>query len=82
MKTLYVGNFSFSLTDRELQSIFEPYGTIESAKIVRNPVTGRSRGFALVAMTNDVEAEKAMAELNGKKSRGRALTVNEARCPK
>jgi RNA recognition motif-containing protein len=82
MKTLYVGNFSFSLTDRELQSIFEPYGTIESAKIVRNPVTGRSRGFALVAMTNDVEAEKAMAELNGKESRGRALTVNEARSPK
>jgi RNA recognition motif-containing protein len=82
MKTLYVGNFPFSMTDPELQSIFEPYGTIESAKIVRNPKTGRSRGFALVAMTNDVEAEKAMAELNGKESRGRALTVNEARSPK
>jgi cold-inducible RNA-binding protein len=82
MKTLYVGNFPFSMTDPELQSIFEPYGTIETAQIVRNPKTGRSRGFALVAMTNDIEAEKAMAELNGKESRGRALTVNEARPPK
>ena len=82
MKTLYVGNFPFRMTDPELQSIFEPYGTIASATIARNPVTGRSRGFALVAMTNDVEAEKAMAELNGKESSGRALTVNEARSPK
>ena len=81
MKNLYVGNFPFGMTDRELQSIFEPYGTVESAKIVRNPTTGRSRGFAFVAMANDVEAEKAMAELNGKESGGRALTVNEARSP-
>ncbi len=49
MKKLYVGNFPFSMTDRELQSIFEPYGTVERAKIVRNPGTGRSRSFALVA---------------------------------
>ena len=82
MKNLYVGNFPFGMTDRELQSIFEPYGTVESANIVRNPTTGRSRGFAFVAMANDVEAEKAMAELNGKESGGRALTVNEARSPK
>jgi len=82
MKNLYVGNFPFSMTDPELQSIFEPYGTVESAKIVRNPDTGRSRGFALVAMKNDAEAEKAMAELNGRESGGRALTVNEARSPK
>jgi cold-inducible RNA-binding protein len=82
MKTLYVGNFPFSMTYPELQSIFEPYGTIESARIVRNPVTGRSRGFAFVAMTNDAEAEKAMVELNGKESSGRTLTVNEARSPK
>jgi cold-inducible RNA-binding protein len=82
MKKLYVGNFPFSMTDPELQSIFEPYGTVESAKIVRNPETGRSRGFAFVAMPNDVEAIKAMAELNGRESGGRALTVNEARSPK
>jgi cold-inducible RNA-binding protein len=82
LKKLYVGNFPFSMSDPELQSIFEPYGTVESAKIARNPVTGRSRGFAFVAMPNDVEAEKAIAELNGKESGGRALTVNEARSPK
>lgn len=82
MKKLYVGNFPFSMTDPELQSIFEPYGAVESAKIVRNPETGRSRGFAFVAMTSDLEAEKAMAELNGKESGGRVLTVNEARSPK
>jgi cold-inducible RNA-binding protein len=82
MKNLYVGNFPFSMTDPELQSIFEPYGAIESARIVRNPKTGRSRGFAFVAMANDVEAEKAMAELNGKESSGRALTVNTARSDK
>jgi cold-inducible RNA-binding protein len=79
MKKLYVGNFSFSMTDLELQSIFEPYGVIESAKIVTNPETGKSRGFALVAMLNDDEADKAIAGLNGKESDGRALTVNEAR---
>jgi cold-inducible RNA-binding protein len=79
LKKLYVGNFSFSLTDPELRSWFEPYGVIESARIVTNPDTGRSRGFAFVAMPNDQEAEKAMAELNGRESDGRALTVNEAR---
>lgn len=79
MKKLYVGNFSFSMTEPELRSLFEPYGVIESATIVTNPETGRSRGFAFVAMANDGEADKAMAELNGKDSSGRALTVNEAR---
>jgi cold-inducible RNA-binding protein len=82
MKKLYVGNFSFSMTDPELRSLFETYGSVESATIVRNPVTGGSRGFAFVAMSVDAEAEKAMAELNGKEMGGRALTVNEARPPK
>ena len=81
MKKLYVGNFSFSMTDAELRSLFAPYGAIESATIVTNPETGRSRGFAFVAMPNDNEADKAMAELNGQESGGRALTVNEARKP-
>ncbi|HET9181685.1 MAG TPA: RNA-binding protein [Candidatus Angelobacter sp.] len=79
MKKLYVGNFSFSMTDPELRSMFEPYGVIEEATIVTNPETGRSRGFAFVAMANDDEADKAMAELNGREAGGRALTVNEAR---
>lgn len=59
--------------------MFEPYGTIESATVATDRDTGRSRGFGFVAMSNDDEAEKAMAALNGKESGGRALTVNEAR---
>lgn len=79
MKKLYVGNLSFHVTDEELRSMFEPYGNVESATLVTDRDTGRSRGFGFVAMTNDEEAEKAMAALNGKESGGRALTVNEAR---
>lgn len=79
MKKLYVGNFSFRMTDADLRSLFEPYGVVESANIVTNPETGKSRGFALVNMPNDEEAEKAMVGLNGRESEGRALTVNEAR---
>jgi cold-inducible RNA-binding protein len=76
---IYVGNFSFNLTESELRSMFEPYGSIESASIATDRDTGRSRGFGFVSMSNDDEAAKAMAELNGKDSGGRALTVNEAR---
>ncbi|HEV3040195.1 MAG TPA: RNA-binding protein [Candidatus Angelobacter sp.] len=79
MKKIYVGNFSFSMTEEELRSMFEPYGSVESASLVTDRDTGRSRGFGFVAMTNDEEAEKAMAALNGKDSGGRALVVNEAR---
>lgn len=79
MKKLYIGNLSFHMTDAELRSLFEPYGAIESSRIVTNPETGRSRGFALIAMLNDNEAEGAIAALNGTDIEGRALTVNEAR---
>jgi cold-inducible RNA-binding protein len=79
MKKIYVGNFSFSMTEQELRSLFEPYGAIESATVATDRDTGRSRGFGFVSMSNDAEAEKAMAELNGKDSGGRALTVNEAK---
>jgi cold-inducible RNA-binding protein len=79
VKKIYVGNFSFSMTEDELRSMFEPYGNVESATLVTDRDTGRSRGFGFVAMTNDEEAEKAMAALNGRESGGRALTVNEAR---
>jgi len=78
VKKIYVGNFSFNLTEQELWALFEP-GTVESATLVTDRDTGRSRGFGFVSMTNDEEAEKAMAALNGKESGGRALTVNEAR---
>ncbi len=79
MKKIYVGNFSFSLTEPELRSLFEPHGSIESVTIATDRDTGRSRGFGFVSMANDDEAEKAMAALNGKDLGGRALTVNEAR---
>ena len=79
MKKIYVGNFSFSMTESELRSLFEPHGKIESATVATDRDTGRSRGFGFVSMPNDEEAEKAMAALNGKDCGGRALTVNEAR---
>ena len=79
MKKIYVGNFSFNMTEEELRSMFEPYGNVESATLVTDRDTGRSRGFGFVAMSNDEEAEKAMAALNGKEAGGRALVVNEAR---
>jgi cold-inducible RNA-binding protein len=79
MKKIYVGNFSFSMTEPELRALFEPYGAIESITVATDRDTGRSRGFGFVSMSNDDEAEKAMAGLNGKDSGGRALTVNEAR---
>ena len=81
MKKIYVWNFSFSMTESELRSLFESHGSIESASIATDRDTGRSRGFGFVSMSNDDEAEKAMAALNGKESGGRALTVNEARPP-
>ena len=79
MKKIYVGNFSFHMTEPELRALFEPFGSIESASVATDRDTGRSRGFGFVSMPNDDEADKAMAALNGKDSGGRALTVNEAR---
>lgn len=79
MKKIYVGNLSFHMTEADVHKLFEPYGVIESVSLATDRDTGRSRGFGFVSMTNDEEAEKAMAALNGKESDGRALTVNEAR---
>jgi cold-inducible RNA-binding protein len=79
VKKIYVGNFSFKMTEQELRTLFEPFGSIESATVATDRDTGRSRGFGFVSMPNDDEAEKAMAALNGKDSGGRPLTVNEAK---
>ena len=79
MKKIFVGNFSFSLTQDELRQFFEPYGTVESSTVVTDRNTGRSRGFGFVEMPNNAEADAAIAALNGKDSGGRPLTVNEAR---
>lgn len=79
MKKIFVGNFSFSTTEADLRQWFEPYGAVESASVVTDRDTGRSRGFGFVEMPNNSEADAAITALNGKDSGGRPLTVNEAR---
>ena len=76
---LYVGNLAFQTTSEDLQELFAQAGTVESASVVEDRMTGRSRGFAFVEMTDSAEAEKAIAALNGKELGGRALNINEAR---
>jgi cold-inducible RNA-binding protein len=79
MKNVFVGNMNFQTTEGELRALFEPYGQVTRVHIAMDRETGRARGFGFVEMPNDAEAEKAMAELNGKEVGGRALKVNEAR---
>jgi RNA recognition motif-containing protein len=79
MKNLFVGNMSFSTTESDLRTIFEPFGEIARVNVITDRDTGRARGFAFVEMNNDEEAAKAIAALNGKEVDGRALNVNEAR---
>ena len=79
MKNIYVANLPYSSDDAELRSLFEEYGTVDKATIIKDRDTGRSRGFGFVEMANDDEAEKAIENLNGHEMGGRPLTVNEAR---
>jgi RNA recognition motif-containing protein len=76
---IYVGNLSYNVTSDELRSLFEPFGEVLSADVQYKARTGQSRGFGLVEMVSDVEAEAAIHALNGKDHQGRALTVNESR---
>lgn len=78
-KKLYVGNLSYSVADADLSQLFAQHGTVESATVIMDKMTGRSKGFGFVEMGNDQEAQAAIAALNGKDYDGRALTVNEAR---
>ena len=78
-KNLYVGGLSFDTTDDGLRTFFEQAGTVESASVITDRDSGRSRGFGFVEMTTEAEASKAVEELNGKMLDGRTLTVNEAR---
>lgn len=78
-KNIYVGNLSYSTSEPEIEQMFAEFGPIDSVKIVTDRQTGRSKGFGFVEMTNEEDADKAIAELNGKDIGGRALTVNEAR---
>ena len=78
-KKLYVGNLSYEVDSSELQQIFAQHGTVTSAEVVADRMTGRSRGFGFVEMGSDDEAQAAIAALNGQQHGGRALTVNEAK---
>lgn len=79
MKKLYVGNLPYTTTDDDLKNLFSPMGAILSAKVITDRDSGRSKGFGFVEMENDAEADKAIAEMNGKDQGGRPLVVNEAR---
>jgi cold-inducible RNA-binding protein len=76
---LYVGNLSFSTDDQELNTLFSQAGTVETARVVTDRDTGRSRGFGFVEMSNRTEGEAAISQLNGMEVSGRALKVNEAK---
>jgi len=78
-KKLYVGNLTYGVTDADLEKLFGPFGTVESAQVIMDRSTGQSKGFGFVEMKTDQEAQAAIAALNGKEMNGRALTVNEAK---
>jgi len=78
-KKLYVGNLSYNTGNSELEKMFEPYGTVQSAQVIMDRDTGRSKGFGFVEMGSDQEAQAAIAALGGKEVEGRTLTVNEAK---
>ena len=76
---IYVGGLPYATTDAQLQEIFSVHGAVESARVITDKFTGRSRGFGFVEMVNSEEAQKAIQALNGTDLEGRNLTVNEAR---
>jgi len=78
-KKLYVGNLNYETTDSDLEQLFAAYGTVQSAQVIMDRDTGRSKGFGFVEMGTDQEAQAAIQALSGKQVSGRNLTVNEAR---
>jgi cold-inducible RNA-binding protein len=79
VKNIFVGNLNFNATEEAVRSLFERYGAVNSARIMTDRDTGRSRGFAFVEMENETEADQAINALNGYQMEGRTLNVNEAR---
>ena len=78
-KKLYVGNLPYGITSSDLERVFEAHGTVESAQVITDRDTGRSKGFGFVEMRDSQEADAAIQALNGQDFNGRELTVNEAR---
>ena len=78
-KNIYVGNLVWECTNEDLIQLFQQHGTVKSAQVVMDRDTGRSRGFGFVEISNDEEADRAIAALNGFQYNGRDLTVNEAK---
>ena len=76
---LYIGGLSFDTTDEELKTFFQQAGTVESATVITDQASGRSKGFAFVEMSNDADARQAVSELNGKSLGERTIRVEEAR---
>ncbi|MEE8076498.1 MAG: RNA-binding protein [Candidatus Binatia bacterium] len=76
---IYIGGLPFSTTEGQLEEIFSAHGTVESARVITDKFSGRSRGFGFVEMSSASEAQKAIEALNGTQLEGRSLTVNEAR---
>jgi RNA recognition motif-containing protein len=78
-KKLYVGNLSYDTDSSSLEQLFSPHGTVQSAEVIADRMTGRSKGFGFVEMSSDDEAKAAIAALDGQEVDGRSLTVNEAK---
>ncbi len=78
-KKLYVGNMSYDVDSSALEQLFAAHGTVQSAQVITDRDTGRSKGFGFVEMSSDAEAQAAIAAVNGQEHDGRALTVNEAK---
>lgn len=78
-RRLFVGGLPYSVSDGQLEELFSAHGTVESARVITDRMTGRSRGFGFVEMSTEEEAEEAMGKLNGAEHGGRTLTVNEAK---
>lgn len=75
---IFVGSLPFTTGEADLQEVFEAYGTVDSAKIIKDKFTGKSRGFGFVEMPNDEEGERAIEELNGFELKGRQIVVNKS----
>ena len=78
-KKLYCGNLGYNVASSDLEQLFSQFGTVQSAEVINDRDTGRSKGFGFVEMSSDAEAQAGITALNGKDHGGRALTVNEAK---